>query len=185
MRNYHSIQFLALASAVAFVTADAYGKETKMTVESLPASVRTAATSAAGKGKIQSVTSEMEGKHMTYEVAVTDGGHKYEHKFSADGKLLESEEAVAAADLPAPVRTALEKAAGSDKILETVRVTAGDKKFYEADISEKGGVREVKVSEEGKVLATKHEKGASNENADADADEGADNEAAEGPEKED
>ncbi len=183
MKKNHPIQLCALAAAISFVSADAYGKETKMTVESLPASVRTAATSAAGGGKIDSVTSEMEGKHMTYEVAVTEGGHKYEHKFSADGKLLESEEALSAADLPASVRTALETAAGPDKILETVRVTAGDKKFYEADIAEKGGVREVKISDEGKVLATKHEKVEADENADAD--EGAENEAPEGPEKED
>lgn len=164
MKHNHSIQFLALAACVSA----AYGKETNMTFDSLPAPVRTAATSAAGKGKIGSVTSEMEGKYMTYEVAVTEGSHEYDHKFSADGKLLESEETVATADLPAPVRAALEKAAGSDKILETVRVTAGDKKFYEADIAEKGGVREVKVSDEGKVIATQHEKIAADKNVDAD-----------------
>lgn len=186
MKPNHSVQSitagLAFAAAVAFVSTAAYGKETKITFESLPAPVHAAATAAAGKGKIESVTSDMEDKVMTYEVAVSEGSHKYEHKFAADGKLLESEEAVAIADLPAAVRTAFEKAAGSDKILEIVRVTAGEKKFYEADISEKDGVREVKVSAEGAVLASKHEK--SSENEAADADEDSDKEGAEGPEKE-
>lgn len=166
----HIITTVGIAASVAFISLRSEGKETPVKLDSLPAALQKAITAAVGEGTIQSIASEVEGKQTNYEVAVINGKKKLEHKFSADGMLLETEEAVAMTELPAPVRATFEKLAGNHKILEVVQVTVGEKKFYEADVEKDKGTEEIKVSLAGALISTVMEPAKSKEDADGDKD---------------
>ncbi len=161
---------VGIAASIALISLQSEAKEISVKLESLSATLQKAITAAVGEGKIQSIASEVEGKVTNYEVAVMNGKKKLEHKFSAGGKLLETEEAVAMADLPAPVRATFEKLAENHQILEVVHVTVDAKKFYEADIEKDKGTEEIKVSLAGEIISTVMEPTESKKNADGDKD---------------
>ena len=158
------------AASISLVSLHSEGKETPVKLESLPAPLQKAIVGSVGKGKIQTIVSDVEDKQIHYEVVVMSGKKKLEHKFFADGKLLETEEAVPIADLPAAVRATLEKLAVKHKILEVVHVTVDEKKFYEADIEKDKGIEEIKLSLGGELISTVMEPAKSKEDADGDKD---------------
>lgn len=166
----HFLTTVSIGASISLVSLHSDGKETPVKLESLPAPLQKAIIGAVGEGEIQTIVSEVEDKQIHYEVAVMSGKKKLEHKFSAGGKLLETEEAVLMADLPAPVRATFEKLAANHKILEVVHVTVDKKKFYEADIEKDKGIEEIKVSLAGEVIGTVIEPAESKEDAGGDKD---------------
>ena len=159
------IATIAIAAAVSLTALRADEKETPVKLASLPEALQKAIKAAAGAGKIKSVVTEVDGKETNYEVVVVNGKQKLEHKFSLAGKLLETEEEVALADLPGAVRATIEKHAAGSKILEVAKVTMDGKNFYEAEIKTAKGKEEVRVSLKGKVLGTETEQDEAKEDA--------------------
>ncbi|MEO5915256.1 MAG: PepSY-like domain-containing protein [Luteolibacter sp.] len=168
--KYTTSSIIASFGFIAAIPLFAAETETPVKLASLPEVVQKAIATVAGTGTIKSVATEVDDGKTSYEVVVMNGKQKLEHKFSPDGKLVETEEATALADVPAAVRTTIEGRAGAHKILEVVQVTADGKKFYEADIQTEKGTEEVKVSLAGEFVSRALEPAEPKEDADGDKD---------------
>jgi hypothetical protein len=69
----------------------------------------------------------------------------------------ETEERVALANVPAPVRATLEREAGGAAIGEIERETEGGRTVYEAEVMRDGKKREISVAADGTVVADDEE----------------------------
>jgi hypothetical protein len=85
---------------------------------------------------------------------MTVSGHSKDVSIDKDGNLVEIEEQVALDLLPAPVKSALEKKAGSGKITKVESLTKhGTLVAYEAQVRTNGKRSEIQVGPDGKALA--------------------------------
>ena len=71
----------SIAASISLVSLRSEGKETPVKLESLPAPLQKTIVGAVGKGKIQTIVSEVEDKQIHYEVVVMSGKKKLEHNF--------------------------------------------------------------------------------------------------------
>ena len=85
---------------------------------------------------------------------LTVNGHGKDISMDARGNILEIEEEVALASLPAGVQAALTKAAGAGTIIKIESLTKqGQLVAYEADVQSGKKRREIQVGPEGQKLA--------------------------------
>ena len=149
------IRSLMGAFAIALlVSGAAQAKETKVTMSSLPAPVRETAMQQTKGDTILDIVREVEAGKTMYELETMRHGGTRDILIGADGTLLVVEEQVALKDLPAAVRTTVEKSAAQGKIsrVEAVR-QRGVLSYYEAQIKKGKKVSEIKVGPDG---ALKH-----------------------------
>ena len=95
------------------------------------------------------LTREVEDGFVAYEASYTASGAECSVKLTEDGSIVEMEEEISAADLPADVAAAVanEFPGASIEEAELVHVT-----LYELEISANGKTREVKVLANGSIL---------------------------------
>jgi uncharacterized membrane protein YkoI len=127
----------------------AQGSEKKVKMQDLPAAVQQAVKDYSKDAKIRGLATEMDKGKMVYEAELTVAGHSKDVTFDADGHVVSVEEATTLANIPAPAREAIQRAAGKGKVVEVETVTEGGKTFYEAQLKTAGKKSEVKVDASG------------------------------------
>jgi len=130
--------------------------EQKVALAQAPAPVRDALTKLAGTAKITEVVKESEDGVDVYEGKWTVSGLDHKATVATDGSLLETEDSVAAKDLPPAVQKAVEKPLAGAEKLSYVKKTII---VFEAKGQVEGKQREIIISPAGRLIGHdgKHE----------------------------
>jgi uncharacterized membrane protein YkoI len=153
----------ALAVAVVFVglsgcellsrcCGKAKGTEEAVALSDVPGPARAAIEELTAGGEIKKIDREMKGGTAIYDVEARVGGVDVEYDVDAGGNVLSSERSVDYASLPAVVRAAAENYFGSLEGLEASREIESGRTFYEVAGQKDGAKRELKLTEDGKVV---------------------------------
>ncbi len=143
---------MALFALLCATTAQAQEKHLKRS--DLPPAVQKTADEQSRGATIRGYSSEVEGGKLEYEVQLTVNGHSRDVSIAPDGSVLEVEEEVAQAALPAAVREGLTKLAGAGTITRVESITKqGALVAYEAHVRTGSKRSEVQVGPDGKPLA--------------------------------
>lgn len=119
----------------------------------VPAAVRERIQSVVAGGKVEEISRESEDGVTVYEVEYEVSGTDRAATILEDGTLVEEETELTEAQLPAPVRHAVSKAATDWKIGEVSQVNAKGQTFYEVDVRSGGAKQELKVAADGTILS--------------------------------
>jgi len=147
--------FLTVAFAVVLAAA-VLGAQTvpekSATMSKLPAPVQQAIKSyvADNKATLKGLSSETEDGRKLYEAELRVNGKNRDVTFDQGGQVVLVEQEVALADVPAPARAAITKAAGKARITMVESLTENGKQFYEAHLAG-GKTKEVKVDASGAI----------------------------------
>jgi len=145
------IPLLILTCAIA---ARGSTQEKRMKRSDLPPAVQKTADRQSEGAKVLGYSSEQNGNHLEYEIAMTLHGHHRDVTIGADGTVLEIEEEVALDSLPAPIQAGLRQLAGSGKITKVESLTKhGTVVAFEAQVRTGTKRSEVQVDPDGKPLA--------------------------------
>jgi hypothetical protein len=138
----------------ACVSVRMHAQEKTLTRAQLPPAVeRTVAAESQG-ATIQGFSTEVEDGKTLYEASLKVNGRSRNLSMDKDGTLLEVEDEVAMASLPAAVQTALQKAAGTGKISIVESLTKKGKLVaYAATVKTGTKSSEIQVGPDGKKLA--------------------------------
>ncbi len=127
--------------------------EKDIQLKDAPAAVRNTVAEQSKNATIRGFSAEEEGGKTVYELELLVDGRSRDMIIDQSGRVLEVEQQVDLASLPAPVRAAIEKEAGNGKIRVVESITKGGKiTAYEAQIDTSGKRSEVQVDPQGKVL---------------------------------
>jgi hypothetical protein len=136
------------------MAAQAAAQDKRLKRSDLPPAVQKTADEQSAGATVRGYASETEDGKLEYEVALTVHGHRRNVTIAPDGTLLEIEEEVVLASLPAAVRAGLMHAAGSGKIVKVESLTKrGAIVAYEAQVRTGAKRSEVQVGPDGKPLA--------------------------------
>lgn len=95
-------------------------------------------------------------KKVWYEIEYMEGSVKHEVKYTAKGKLVGTEEAIALKDLPEAVTKAVAAKYSGAKVLRAEKETRDGVVRYEVKLQTKGKKKEVHISEKGEVIKKHH-----------------------------
>jgi len=127
--------------------------ERKVTRKNLPAAVARTVDAQSKGATIRGYSEEEENGQTFYEVELRVNGHTRDVLIDSNGAVVEVEEQVALASLPAAVRDGLKAGARGGKIGVVESVTKGGQIVaYEAHVTSNGKKSEVKVGPDGKPL---------------------------------
>jgi len=126
--------------------------EKSTTMSKLPVPVQQAIKSyvADNKATLRGLSSETEDGRKLYEAELRVDGKSRDVTFDQSGQVVLVEQEIALADVPAPARSAITKAAGKSRITMVESLTENGKQFYEAHLAG-GKTKEVKVDASGAV----------------------------------
>ncbi len=152
------LQKLALASLfTGLITSAALlakEKENEIKRSDLPAAVEKTVAAQSKGATIKGFAKEVEDGKTFYEAELTVNGHAKDILMDPQGNIVEVEEEVDLASLPAAVKDGLTKAAGKGKITLVETLTKKDKLVaYEAVVKNGSKESEVQVGPDGKKLA--------------------------------
>jgi hypothetical protein len=137
---------------VAPVTLNA--QEKKITRKDLPAAVERTVREQSDGATIKGFSTEVENGKKIYEVQMSLNGHGRDVSIDGQGHLLEIEDEVALASLPAEVQAGLKTAAGMGTLGKIEALTKGGKLVaYESVVTSGGKRHEIQVGPDGKKLA--------------------------------
>ena len=145
MRN---IMATALISTMLIGGAAALASERKITMKDLPPAVQQAIKEQGG-ATVRGLAKEVDKGKTLYEAELTVNGQAKDVMFDEQGTLVSVEEESALDQIPPVARAAIEKAAGSGKVLAVEKLTEGGNVFYEAQVTKGGKTSEVKVDASG------------------------------------
>jgi hypothetical protein len=157
--NRVSSAFLALASAGAIAGAGPQAAPAKpfqpaAAPAAMPAPVLAAFKAAYPHATIRAAVEEKENGGVVWEVESTDDGVGRDLLYAPDGTVVEVEEEVPIAQLPAPVKAAVTAQHPAARIVKGERVTRGPKVFYELQLA--GAAQtSIALTPEGKPVASK------------------------------
>jgi hypothetical protein len=161
MRFYNRTAASTLALAALWAL-PAAAKEEKVSLDKVPAVVVKAEKAKWPKAEIVGIEREEENGKTIFEFGLKDGTRKLDVSFSSDGALVAVEETIAAGDVPATVRGALEKKHPQPTVVLVERVTEGEGKsakiFYEYKIKTNQGGLELKFDLAGKLVSEEQKK---------------------------
>ena len=144
-------RLLSLAAALA-LSSTLLAEDAAITAKlaKIPAPAAEALRKSAGSAKIESVSTEKDGKTTIYEIELTEPGRpNREISVTADGKVFAEEETVPLDKTPEPVRKAIEAGAKGAKIERVNRIKRAEGVTYEALYVKKGRKSEVEYLEDG------------------------------------
>jgi hypothetical protein len=156
MKPKHTLTRLALAAlAISVLGLSAAAQEQKITAKDVPAAVTTAFKTAYPNARIRGYARERENGKLHYEIESLDGTKARDLLYNPDGTLAETEETIAAGDLPSDAQQALHKQYPRAVISKAERTTAGEKVTYE--VAARQGKRRISMEfdSSGKVLSSK------------------------------
>jgi uncharacterized membrane protein YkoI len=136
-----------VAESLLFLTLVA---ETKVKLEQLPPAVQAAVKEQTRNASLVGLSKETEKGKTMYEVETKVDGKSRDVTLDASGSVVEIEEEVDIATLPAAAKAAIEKKAAGGRITKVEKLTAGPNASYEAAITSKSGKKtEVGVNADG------------------------------------
>ena len=147
-------------SALMALTARAGVAEDEVPLKDLPKAVTDAVKAKYPKAELKEASKEVKDGKTVYEVETKLSGKGLDLTVSADGKILETEEEIAVADLPKAVTSAIKAKypAGTVKTAEKVTKTEGNTTSYEVIVALKGKKsRELAISADGKITGDEEE----------------------------
>lgn len=133
----------------AFCALTALAAEKPIKLADLPAPLQRAIQAELKGGELKAISKETEKGKTMYEVETTVKGRGRDMIFDPAGTLVEVEEEVAIADIPAPAKAALEKKAVGGKITKVEALTKGGVTTWEAAITKGRKTSEFAVSATG------------------------------------
>jgi hypothetical protein len=149
--KHHELVVCALAVLASAATLTA--QEKKIARKDLPAAVEKTVREQSDGATITGFSTEVEGGKKIYEVQMTVNGHGRDMSIDGQGHLLEIEDEVAFASLPAEVQAGLKKAAGTATLGKIEALTKGGKLVaYESVVTSGGKHHEIQVGPDGKKL---------------------------------
>lgn len=151
MKNERYISMLAVV--LSLLTASLRAKaEKKITKSELPpAVVKTADVESRG-ATVHGYSVDREGGKLVYEVEMTVNSHSRDVTIAADGTVLEVEEEIALAGLPAETQAALKQRAGKGAITKVESLTRkGTLVGYEAQVRNGSKHSEIEVDAAGRT----------------------------------
>ena len=120
----------------------------------LPAAIDAAFKASYPNATIKHVSKEMEGGKEAYEVESVDRGLARDLVYRADGTVVNIEEALTPADVPAPVAAAIKARYPKATITKREKLTTGTVVQYEMQITG-ANVKEVVLNPDGKFVSPK------------------------------
>jgi uncharacterized membrane protein YkoI len=166
--SYIRLAALGISMSVAASSIALAGAKDDAALAKAPAAVQAAAKKALGDKKLEEFGKESVGGKILYEVGFKVGAVDHAYIVSEAGDLVQEEEDVEVAKLPAPVLEAVKKAQPDGKIDEAALATAGKKTFYEVDVKVGKDVHALKISKKGKLISDEIEKSLDGEKPEAD-----------------
>jgi len=141
----YRLAFLAVTFIAATVVAQEANKMKIKRSDLPPAVAKTVATQSRG-ATIRGFSEEKDEGQNFYEVELMVNGRRKDVLMDANGKIIEVEEQIAFASLPAAMRDRLQAKAGTGKILKVESlIKRGKLVHYEAEVMTNGKKSEVKV----------------------------------------
>lgn len=137
------------------LTLSAFGQEQERKIQraDLPPAVEKTVVAQSQGATIRGFSEEKENGKIFYEAEMMVSGHSKDVLIDKDGAVVEVEEQVALASLPAQVRGGLQAKAGSGKILKVESLTKHGKLVaYEAKIQTGSKKSEIQVGPDGQSL---------------------------------
>ncbi len=132
----------------------AEAQEKRLKRSDLPPAVQRTVDEQSKGASIRGYSSEVEDGKLEYEVQLTVNGHSRDVSIAPDGSVLEVEEEVALAALPAAVREGLTKLAGAGTMTRVESITKqGALVAYEAHVRTGSKRSEIQVGPDGRPLA--------------------------------
>ena len=139
--------------AVGICTGSISGQEKKIQKSYLPPAVQKTVDEQSKGATVRGFSTEKENGKTAYEAELTVNGRSRDILIDAKGNLLETEDQVDFASLPAAVRDGLQKKAGAGKIGTVESLTKKGKLVaYEAVVTTGAKHSEVQVGPDGKPL---------------------------------
>lgn len=124
--------------------------EKKVKMEQLPAAVQKTVKEQSKGATIRGFSKEVEKGKTFYEAELTVNGHAKDMLIDENGTVVEVEEEVALDSIPAAAKAAIQKGAGTGKILKVESITKGGALVaYEAQIQKGAKKSEVRVKPDG------------------------------------
>jgi uncharacterized membrane protein YkoI len=140
--------FCALTAGTLLV----FGAETKVKLESLPQAVQNTVKEQTKTATLVGLSTEVENGKRVYEIETKVDGKGRDLTVNAAGTVLEVEQELDLAAVPAAAMAAIQKKAGSGTVSKVESVTAGAKVYYEAGIKTSAGkAMEFSVNADGSV----------------------------------
>jgi uncharacterized membrane protein YkoI len=154
MRNVRWLT-VSLLGAGLMITARAGAQDYEKPVKrkDLPAAVQATVKEQSRGATVRGLSKEVDGGKTFYEVSLKVDGHNKDVLIDPTGAVVEIEEEVTLASLPAAARAEIEKQAGRGKIVMVESITKnGTVTAYEAHIKTGRKMSEVKVSPDGQLI---------------------------------
>jgi putative PepSY-like beta-lactamase-inhibitor len=128
-------------------------QESRVKMKDLPAAVQQTVREQSKGATIRGLSREVENGETNYEVELRVNGHNRDVLIDPNGAVVEVEEQVTLASLPAVVRMAIEQnAAGGRVVLVESLTKGGTLMWYEAHVKKAGKSREIKINPEGQLV---------------------------------
>lgn len=143
---------VAMSVCIAVLTLGAaLGAEKKAKMKDLPEPVRKTVLEQTKGAQLKGVSKEVENGKTMHEAETVVNGRSRDFMIDAASAVVEVEDEVTLDSIPAPAKAAIEKSAGSGKILKVESVTKGTTVTYEAELLKAGKKSEVAVTADGSV----------------------------------
>ena len=156
--------FLLATSLLVF--GNAQGSEKKVKMKDLPKAVQKTVQEQSKGATISGLSKEVEHGKTYYEVELKVSGHGKDMLIDPAGAIVEVEEEVTMASLPAAVKAAIEARAGKGRIVKIESITKNNALVaYEAQVNTAGKKSEIKVGPEGKSIDNENEEDEAKEKA--------------------
>lgn len=128
-------------------------QESRVKMKDLPAAVQQTVREQSKGATIRGLSREVENGETNYEVELRVNGHNRDVLIDPSGAVVEVEEQVTLASLPAVVRTAIEQNAAGGRVSLVESLTKGGTlRWYEAHVKKAGKSREIKINPEGQLV---------------------------------
>ena len=155
LRAKAAAAFLLSVSLVLCATAFAQNSEKSVKMKDLPQAVRKTVQEQSKGATLRGLAKEVEDDQIFYEVELKVNGHNKDVLIDPSGAVVEIEEQVALASLPAEVQATIKKGAGAGKITAVESITKNNAfEAYEAHVTRAGKKSEIKVAPDGKLITT-------------------------------
>jgi hypothetical protein len=153
MKALQAFALTVIAATLCTVPLSAEEHEKKINRSDLPPAVEKTVAAQTQGATIRGFNEEKENGKTYFEAELTVNGHSKDILIDPTGAIVEVEEQVEFASLPAAVQSGLQAKAGSGKLGKVESITKHDKLVaYEAKVMTNGKRSEVQVGPDGKPL---------------------------------
>jgi len=161
-------QFLApcLLAACLLLVGIAQASEKKVKMKDLPKAVQKTVHEQSKGAIINGLSKEVEQGKTYYEAELKVNGRGKDILIDSAGAIVEVEEEVTMASLPAAVKTAIKAKAGKGRVVKVESITKNNALVaYEAKINTAGKKSEIRVGPDGKLIDSENEEDEAKEKA--------------------